>query len=46
MTEEAKNAAGFPNLTLEEFNDFLALLEMDELEPEWIAHKTLTPPAV
>ena len=26
--------AGFPNLTDEEWRDFLALLEMDELEAE------------
>ncbi len=30
--EEAKNAAGFPHLTLEEYRDMLALLEMDEDE--------------
>jgi hypothetical protein len=46
LSEEAKNAAGFPNLTLDEFNDFLALLEMDELEPRWTAPPILTPPAV
>lgn len=32
MTPQA--AAGFPNLTDKEWADFLALLELDELEPK------------